>query len=175
MDHAVLASALRWAATLILTASLAACETTGDPRQGGLLGWSEQKAFQRQAALEAENKAAQDRLTQETQRGAELRSRQTRLGSEVDSLQASLASALAENDALDARLQQLMGQQQLADAELARLRQTLDASRSARTAARRAASDKRVGSSAESLARHSQAVNLYNQQLHSAVMLLMER
>ncbi len=41
---------------LILTGTIAAlaltaCETTGDPTQGGLFGWSETKAKQRQVAL----------------------------------------------------------------------------------------------------------------------------
>ncbi len=41
---------------LILTGTIAAlaltaCETTGDPTQGGLFGWSEGKAKQRQGAL----------------------------------------------------------------------------------------------------------------------------
>lgn len=175
MHHTVLPPALRCAAALTLSATLAACQTTGDPRQGGLLGWSEQKAAERQQQLEAENKAARDSLAQETQRSADLRSRQTHLDSEEASLKASLDSALAENDALDARLQQLMKRQALADAELARLRQTLEASRNARTAARRAAAEPTVGSTAESLARHSKTVNQYNQQLHHAVMLLMER
>jgi hypothetical protein len=35
------------AATLLLTS----CETTGDPSQGGLFGWSSNKADQRSAAL----------------------------------------------------------------------------------------------------------------------------
>lgn len=39
---------LAFAATLMLTS----CETTGDPSQGGLFGWSSNKADQRSATLQ---------------------------------------------------------------------------------------------------------------------------
>lgn len=165
----------RIAAAVLCAATLAACQTTGDPRKGGLLGWSEQQAMERQRALEVERAAAQRELGQEKRRGAELTTRQSQIGSEVQALQASLASALGENDALDARLLELMGQRKLADVELARLQKTLEASRAARTAARRASTDKAASVASDKLASHSQEVNQYNQQLHAAVMLLMGR
>lgn len=175
MRHLAEAAFRRAAAALCLLLPLAACETTGDPRQGGLLGWSEDKAVERQRTLEGERTAAQGALSQEKQRGTELATRRTQLGAEVQSLQALLDNALTENDALDARLQQLMGQGKAGQTELAGLRQTLEASRRARVAARRARADAPAGPSADQLARHAQAVNHYNQQLHSVVMLLMGR
>jgi uncharacterized protein YPO0396 len=154
---------------------LAACETTGDPRQGGLIGWSEQKAVERQRTFEAERVAAQNKLLQETQRGSELATRQSQLSSEVQSLQASLAGAIAENNVLEAHLIQLVGQRKLGNAELGRLQQTLDSSRRTRAAALLAAADPATPPSADELVRHSKAVNQHNQQLHGAVMLLMGR
>jgi hypothetical protein len=49
MSHRfVLCSAALCAVTLV------SCETTGDPTQGGLFGWSQQKADYRRSALENE-------------------------------------------------------------------------------------------------------------------------
>jgi len=177
MTHCHPSGLLRIAAAVLCAATLAACQTTGDPRKGGLLGWNEQQAMARQRALEAQRTAAQRELGQEKQRSAELIARQSQLGSEAQTLQASLASALGENDALDARLLDLMGQRKLADAELARLQKTLEASRAARAAARSAAADRTASApvAADKLAWHSQEVNQYNQLLHAAVILLMGR
>lgn len=175
MGPTFLATARRTTTAVLLAALLAACETTGDPRRGGLVGWSEQQAIERQRALEAERTAAQHEQTQEIQRGAALAGQQAQLSAEVRTLQAHLASALAENDALDVKLRELMTKRQLAGSELARLRQTLDHSRRARGAAQRAAADNAAAPSADKLARHSQEVNRYNQQLHDEVMLLMGR
>ena len=63
-------------ARLVAVASLAAlagCETTGDPRQGGLFGWSESKAQGRQAQKQAHVAGAEAELTHEAARGDELR------------------------------------------------------------------------------------------------------
>lgn len=166
---------LRIAAGLLCATTLAACQTTGDPRKGGLLGWNEQQAMERQRALEVERAAAQLELGREKQRGAELTASQSQIGYEVRTLQASLANALGENDALEARLLELMSQRKLADAERVRLQKTLEASRAARAAARLAATNKAAAVAADKLASHSQEMNQYNQQLHSAVMLLMGR
>lgn len=75
--------------TLILTGSiaalaLAACETTGDPTQGGLFGWSEGKAKQRQAALH-------DAVALEQDRGSAARSQTGRLQAESRSNQAEIS------------------------------------------------------------------------------------
>lgn len=55
--------------------ALTACETTGDPTQGGLFGWSEGKAKQRQAALH-------DAVALEQDRGSAARSQTGRLQAE---------------------------------------------------------------------------------------------
>lgn len=73
----------------ILTGSIAAlaltaCETTGDPTQGGLFGWSEGKAKQRQAALH-------DAVALEQDRGSAARSQTGRLQAESRSNQAEIS------------------------------------------------------------------------------------
>ena len=53
----------------------AACETTGNPREGGLFGWSETKARQRQTERRAEVAAAEAELKREERRTAQLKAR----------------------------------------------------------------------------------------------------
>ena len=54
---------------------LAGCETTGDPREGGLFGWSETMARDRQAARRAELAAVEKRVAREQRRSAQLAAR----------------------------------------------------------------------------------------------------
>lgn len=57
--------------------SLAACETTGDPREGGLFGWSEAKARERQTVRQSAIVGAETELARETGRSSALHSRDT--------------------------------------------------------------------------------------------------
>jgi hypothetical protein len=59
-----------------LLALLAACETTGNPREGGLFGWSEAKARERQVEKRSEVRAAEAALTREQRRTAQLQARE---------------------------------------------------------------------------------------------------
>lgn len=54
---------------------LAACETTGDPREGGLFGWSEKKALVRQDERRREVAAAEVALAREQSRTSQLAAR----------------------------------------------------------------------------------------------------
>jgi hypothetical protein len=83
---------------LVFTAlALAGCETTGDPKEGGLFGWSEHKAKARSSALE-------QALYVEDDRGASTRSSNTRL----ESAHARNASVIrAEHAKLGRMLSQL--------------------------------------------------------------------
>ncbi len=55
--------------------ALAACETTGNPREGGLFGWSENKAQERQARKQSHVTVAEANLTSEAARGEPLQVR----------------------------------------------------------------------------------------------------
>lgn len=66
------------------------CETTGDPRQGGLWGWSEAKARDRQALLRDQLVGAQEQRSAAAARSASLRSRQSSLRADVSSRSAKL-------------------------------------------------------------------------------------
>jgi len=75
--------------TLALAAALtlvtAGCTTTGDPKAGGLFGWSETKAKQRQADARAA-------LAKEEQRSAALKAENQRLQSQVNAKKRDLAA-----------------------------------------------------------------------------------
>ena len=107
---------------------LAACETTGDPNQGGLFGWSESKAKTRQVALH-------DALYLEEDRGASARSQtsglqatKSRNASAIRTQRAQLNRMLSQLDEVDAaggrtsglrsRISQAKSDESMGDAEL---------------------------------------------------------
>ncbi len=75
------------------------CETTGDPTQGGLFGWSETKARERQAQKQSRNASVEAELTRENAQGAALQSRE-------DSASNSLAAAAALHTRTEQRLKE---------------------------------------------------------------------
>jgi len=77
-----------FAATAALL-SLAACETTGDPRAGGLFGWSEAKAKERQQEKRDAVVQAESQLSRENARGAALEARRSGTELRLSSAQAS--------------------------------------------------------------------------------------
>lgn len=160
---------------VLVTCALAACQTTGDPRSGGLFGWSEDKARQRQASMEQDAALARRSADEERQRGAALTEKQSQLRSEVHTLQLQLARLLTENQSLEYDARNLLAKGQNRAAELSRLRQILEASTRARTEAQRVASQPATSGQTEALSRQSDVVRQYNQQLHREVMLLMGR
>ena len=68
----------------------AGCATTGDPNAGGLFGWSEAKAKDRQASARAE-------LQKEEQTGAQIRAEQKRLQSRINAKKKQLSSLRQQN------------------------------------------------------------------------------
>jgi peptidoglycan hydrolase CwlO-like protein len=68
---------------VILPLMTAGCATTGDPKAGGLFGWSEAKAKDRQTAAKAA-------LAQEEKKGEELRAEKQRLQGQIKSKQGQL-------------------------------------------------------------------------------------
>lgn len=128
----------------ILLLAVAGCETTGDPTQGGLLGWSETKAQGRAASL-GDQLAYRERLRERAERGRDASAAErSRLTGEVSDTEAELAQLGDDIRRLDA----LLARDQTKAAELADevtlLKQTYDAARrsqdtyAARDAIRRA-------------------------------------
>lgn len=156
---------------LALCACLSACQTTGDPRQGGLFGWSEAQARQRQEALGNEDAQARQRLQAEQARGTELRGRQTGLDQETVRLQAQIDALADENLRLGRDLQQLMARRGVAGTELTRLQQLLRTNEQARLARQATAAQRPVSE----MSMQADTLNGQNQQLQREVAILLQR
>lgn len=102
--------------TAVLSALLSACETTGDPHQGGYLGWSENKAVVRQNNMRTE-------LVGLNQTGAELTSERSRLEGELSSLNSQLQRAKARQE--QATIARLEAEIRSKEARLATLTEVL--------------------------------------------------
>lgn len=76
---------------------LAGCATTGNPRQGGLFGWSEAKARQRQVERRDQIAAAEARIEGEQRRSGHLRSRN-------DAASREMAATAAQTRGTNAKL-----------------------------------------------------------------------
>jgi hypothetical protein len=64
--------------------ALSACESTGDPTKGGLFGWSEDKARERQQQRHSRVESAATELAQEETRGEVLQNRDAYAGGQLD-------------------------------------------------------------------------------------------
>ena len=85
-------------AALIL---LTACETTGDPNQGGLFGWSEGKAKQRQSALNDALYLEEDRTASARSQTGGLRAQKSRNAAAISSQRAQLSRMNSQLDDVD--------------------------------------------------------------------------
>src|SRR4051812_18141021 len=86
------------AATL---AALSACETTGDPNQGGLFGWSESKAKTRQAALHSALDLEEGRTSSARSETSGLQATRNRNAATIQQQRASLNRMLTQLDEVD--------------------------------------------------------------------------
>lgn len=158
-----------WLAGLVLLAG--GCATTGNPQQGGLFGWSENKARDRHQELERRQRAAEARLDGEERLGGELRDRYSVLDGEAQRLKDELGRLSAENRALDAQLRNLLAQRRLGENETRRL-QTLLAENGqwlAATASAAAAEDDIAGRRAE-----VEDASAHNARLHRELFALLQ-
>lgn len=112
-----------WMPCLVLIAT--GCQVTGDPRQGGIF-WNEEKAIERQRALEQRRAATQTELDAVRGRQAINQGERDRLVSENRVAQAHLATLQAEHDRLAARLKSLMSSEAANKAKVAAVRKRLE-------------------------------------------------
>jgi len=164
----------RGLAVAVCLLTLTSCQTTGDPRSGGLVGWSEDKAKGRQAELEREDALARQNASTALARGQQLETSRSAVKGEVDSLRQHLDRLLAENEGLSDQLRRLIDQRQLSSDELTRLRSAL-ASNAKAIASARAVRSHKAAASAQSLSTHTEGLNEQNRQLHREVLLLLSR
>ncbi len=155
---------------ILLPWVLGACQTTGDPRQGGLFGWSEDKARDRQRGLQQELNDSTRAAEQEKAKTAEAQSRQSALQTEVNRLQGQLEKMLDENQHLEAELSAMLRTKQLKSEDLMRARAHLAENERVRKAARDAAKNGQT----KPLAAVS-LVEQQNQRLQKEILFLLER
>jgi hypothetical protein len=89
------------AAGSIAMALLGGCETTGDPTQGGLFGWSEKKAQERQAEKEAMLSKEETRMRTEQDREAGLKRTVELNNEDLEGQRDELSQLLANAEALE--------------------------------------------------------------------------
>lgn len=125
LRHIIIVRLLGVVLVAVAVASLAACDTTGDPRQGGLFGWSSFKADDRKHALEAlaasERRAASEQQAASQQYAAQ----QSQLQTQVGDLRAQLNALLAENASLARQVESLSKKKRLAASDLKRVKKEL--------------------------------------------------
>lgn len=157
-------------ATLVasICALLTACETTGNPREGGLFGWSREKAQDRQIALQTQ--AATATAARDAEQAA-LRTRQAdkrSIEDEIAQLDLQVRSADRESLRLENQLAQLAAKNRVASE---RERALLLEVRS-RRAQREASVQREPSLPAEAAARRQQlgGIHDYNARMSAAIL-----
>jgi hypothetical protein len=149
---------------LVLLSQLNACETTGDPRQGGLFGWSSSKADERQRELESEATNAQNVANVQQAQAQQTAARASALNSQVDDLHSQLNALLAENTRLTRQINDLTRKKKLAASDLDRVRRELNRNQQVRETA-----STQTSTSSRAL------VNQENQRLNDEVLFLLQK
>jgi len=155
----------RIGAALLATLWLACgCQTTGDPRQGGLFGWSEDKAQARAAALQASAASANEVARRERESQATLTDERRSADLETRSLQIQLEALEHENDGLEQQLRNLRARNEHVGGDVAkRLRELDDEARSV------------PPSKDRSSAARVDALDTRNRKLHEVLLLMLQR
>ena len=86
---------------LLVCVVLCGCQTTGDPTQGGLFGWSEKKAAERQAEREETLSREHQTMQQAQQRETRLRREMSLNAKDLDEQQKEISQLLANAEALE--------------------------------------------------------------------------
>lgn len=159
---------------------IAGCATTGDPRQGGLFGWSESKADDRQEALQREANESVRSAEQEKAKTRDIQARESALKSGVEQLRSQLDKLIAENQRLESELKDLARTKSLRSDELERVRAHLAQNERIRQLARVAATqsrDKAISSaqSRDKAISSTDMVDEQNQRLQKEILFLLRR
>lgn len=169
----MIARRVRACAVLVAGAGLAACATTGDPNQGGLFGWSPEKARARQEELRATADSTRAQAQTERERAAALQASERQASDNVNRLTLQLKSLESENDRLERDLNGLIETRKVRGDEADRLREMLRRSREVRTEQAKQAA-RRPAAAAPTEAQLS-AIDAQNRLLHREVQLLLGR
>ena len=105
--------------SLLLT--IGGCQTTGDPTQGGLFGWSEKKAQLRQNELEQNLINKQQTLANEHNKATNNLALKDRTSTNISSIEQTLKTLDAENSKLEKDIRQLSRKKHLKEADAKRI------------------------------------------------------
>lgn len=112
-------------AIVVLAVSLSGCETTGDPRAGGIF-WSQAKARDRISARQSESFAAEHEAASARARTSHLEARRSAIQSTVERQRAELARLEDDIAALRRQLSREPGATKRLEADLKRLEANLN-------------------------------------------------
>lgn len=155
----------------VLVAMMACCacqNTTGDPRAGGLFGWSEDKAKQRQADLQSQAASATQTATAEQASRARLEEEKRVADAETRTLELRLNALVEENRRLESQLAELRKRNTASSDKLQAMLRELDAMRSSTPVPTAGASTAQRRAQAEQLDQR-------NAKLHQAIQLMLQR
>jgi len=111
-------NAIRIMLFILLPLITVSCKTTGDPNQGGLFGWNEEKAKQRKDVLEGKQREKQNQLSKVTQQNKSLEGKKQKYNSSLDLLNKALQQLLKEQDNLREQVNQLYNNSKLSQEKL---------------------------------------------------------
>lgn len=92
---------------LLVTIIPLGCKTTGDPKQGGLFGWDEKKATQRQQALEKQHSVKQSEIAIVVEKHTSLERAKNHNNNSLMEINAALRKLKGEQDSLRDQVAQL--------------------------------------------------------------------
>lgn len=118
-------SAFRLCLLCVFIPLFSACATTGDPGVGGLLGWSEKKAQQRQQNLEGQAQQAQQANIEQQRQTAQKRNEKQVLTKRVERSNQDFARLIDENRLLSVQLDELVSSRSDSDKKIESLKQQL--------------------------------------------------
>lgn len=157
---------------IISSTLLAGCQTTGDPREGGLLGWSEEKAIQRQGGLENQVRQSEQRQLTAQTRGGHLQDQKTQLLSQAERLRAQVQSLRTKNQKLVLELEDIRREKALQAEDLARLESILTRNRKIMIAQVNAGNE---ANSAANQTIQANQINIQNKILHREISALLRK
>lgn len=108
---------------LVILVCIGGCQTTGDPKAGGLFGWSENKAEERKQELAQTIAQTQDEVAKSRQRNESLEAENTRLKTDKERREAILLRLIEEQVVLQQQLIGLEEQSVLSSNELAKIQE----------------------------------------------------
>jgi hypothetical protein len=105
----------------VLVITISGCQTTGDPTQGGLFGWSEEKAKLRQNELSQQFVIKQEYLANERSKSTTNLATKITMSNDINSMQQTLKALETDNANLEKEIREHMRKKQLKKSDIKRV------------------------------------------------------